>query len=140
MSDFNPNEMFEGLLKKLDSALQELGIHSETMTIAGQPEDVEPGSDESVEFMMDPEAMVNQIKQGKGYFIIAVKGRTKDLCWTERILDPAAHEASQIEEVIMPTTRDMLKADIERQLEEGVAPEDIEIADIFKMGDDDGLS
>ncbi len=144
MNEFNPEESFEDLLKQLDTTLQTLGVHAETMTIAGAPEfdDMDdPGhhigdDDDEDPQQLTAEIVAEQIKKGKGHFIIAVTARTKDMCWTPRILDPEGFQASQTEEIVMPTTADMLQSDIKRQLEDGVKPEDIVISDIFKPYDD----
>lgn len=127
----DPNNTFRALMNELVEELGHIGIHVEYTSIVGAPNPDEDGNVESPEDF-DTETIVGQIKNQQGHFGIAVRAILKDLAWDERVLDPEGYALATQENILMPTTEDMIHADIKAWVEEHGSIDGWRMPDIFK--------
>ena len=143
MPDFDPQDPFGSLMEELTTELGHIGLHTEAMSIVGAPdldEDETEEDDDEFSIGITPDDIVEQIKSSRGNFALAVRAYTKDLAFDEKTLHPEKFAQDTEAKTIMPSTHEMLREEIERQLADGVAYEDVVIPEIYKLGletDDD---
>lgn len=139
MDEFEAEGSFNSLMHQLREELGHLGVHVDHMTIVGAhvptEEDDEPVPDD---YDLTTDEIVGKIKTGDGQFGIALRARLGDLAWDDRTLEPEKFQEQRTADVLMPSMEEMIKSEMERQLAEGIAPEDVVIPDMFKLGLDTG--
>lgn len=148
MSDFDDEDLFSPLMRRLSEELGHIGLHPDAMSLVGSPnpsmleDDEDPNDEDFDPFSMGPEKIIDQIKDGSGNYAFAVRMVSKDLAWDDRTLRPEKYIQDTEVKTIMPSEHEMLREEIESQIAKGIAPEDIVIPDIYKLDmltdDDDG--
>lgn len=135
MTDFDPEDPFGPLMRELAEELGHIGLHVDAMSMVGTPDPAALiDDDDEEEAVLDPDQIVDQIKSERGHFALAVRMLTKDLAFDKRTLYPEQFAQDMDARVIMPAEHELLREEIERQLAEGVSPDEVEIPDIYKLG------
>jgi hypothetical protein len=127
----DPDNMFRALMEKLTEELGHIGVHAESMTIVGSPILDEDGEEQSPEDFTT-EDILGRIKEDSGRFAIAATAKVGELAFDERTLDPDGYAQKTQEEIVMPSMRDMIQADVRAWMEEHGSIDGYKIPDIFK--------
>lgn len=123
------------LIDKLRTGSQELGLHAKEISVLGQPtpeviekilrEAEENGEDEPL--IIASEDLVGDVKAGKMQAAISVTFATADLAWSDRVLYPDRFDIDVQAAALIPSKSEMLREEINRQIESGVEIGDIVI-------------